>query len=1076
MKYIKLLLLSAGVIGLAAAEDYGYLQLYLPDGACRPGQRAVFGAASTLPLKYAYLQLQSGETYVLENKNNIWEKNIALPDNALEGYLPCFFNLVLPETYADIEQVCADIPQSSWRYQSGQKILTLQRQLYITRQTDINISAAPRDPVPGQKILITARTPFAPETALLTYAGQTRPMELTGIIFHAELLAAASAEIKITFQSQGKNIERSVLLTLPEINPAGNTADIDPTTRPEPPRPAEQTGPTPAINGLQVKGSKTIVFINRTADGETDFPEEQRREETLYIEASGRENSVNVAAHILATTQETVDKQEDIMVRLWTERWSAYMGDFTETVAHSYLGLNNKNLNGFHFAYFPGQTELHAIIGKERGADQEEYFYGNDTQGPYAVLYPPAVPGSEQILLDGRPLLRDKDYYFDHRGGKLIFRQNIIARHQLVRVLYQSELTPYKNQFTHARAVQQFGPARVRIDATQARDLAAEPVSGNAPPQERTQYTAQLLYAGGGATLNIEQALTQKNVLNGGQAVSRSSGEAAAASLEYDNQQNLRLALQKAQTTARYSAIGNPAPPGLTEEKYYFEFYPPDYTLRADVYRRDINSGEALALEKENYYKLFVKENFWPEMQLWTKDTQKELVSISSTLNTLRQYSSQNLELAKSLNQNFRLGLTGEQESLTNNLDELPYVSRKTYGTYIQTQGLSSADFIAGQKRSQQLLRDIEQRVSLNAAREEVYLKLNLYPDSKIRLGSSYQQILDNTAGHSELMELDYTLSPWEAWNSNGNYTLETLYEELASVNYRVQKQRGNFLMRYQPLPLLRATLRYAPNISLTAENIPYSFFTGQNAVIDIAPFPWSSLKYTYTGNQAQTKDTARLAENILKTETQNQENMYLLRLLPRETLDLEFKYRAKDKLDNFLDEQLTGNLVYSDGSGREREKGLNIYYRPWKQTQFTNGWSLSSEEMTYLHLPSLNARLEREQYNSGIQQQLNDYWTLYLGCDFFQTTDLLASANNITREYAPGIGLGCRHTEFRARYDYKKIESVQGEKSLRQQHNLTLEYYWSSYLQSSLTVEKIRSEIPAYETTDLLGKLSASF
>jgi hypothetical protein len=131
---------------------------------------------------------------------------------------------------------------------------------------------------------------------------------------------------------------------------------------------------------------------------------------------------------------------------------------------------------------------------------------------------------------------------------------------------------------------------------------------------------------------------------------------------------------------------------------------------------------------------------------------------------------------------------------------------------------------------------------------------------------------------------------------------------------------------------------------------------------------------------------------------------------------------------------------------------------------------------MRYLNLPSFNAEIEREGYNTNIQYHLGERWILSAGCDFLKTTDFLVSENNITYEYAPGAGISCRYTAFRAKYDYKKTESVQGDKTLRHQHNVSLEYYWSSYLQSSLTMEKVKSELPAYETMDLLGKISASF
>lgn len=1073
MKYTKLLLLFAGVIWLAFAEDLGYLNLSAPSEAIRPGQQVSFTLYTTLPLEYAYLELGSGESYLLEKSEDSWQKTFTLPANSLEGYLPYSWQLVLPENFKELEQIRRDIPQSNWQYKAERKILNIRRRLYVTRQNDIQISAEPANPVPGQKILVTVQTPFAPETAVLTYAGRTQKMILSNTIFSTEISAVNSGEIKIILQNQGQNIERSIFLTLSEPETNGLPVSISNFSANTS---AEQANTGTEIQGIQVKGNKTIVFVNRTAEGETDYPKEQHREETLYIETGGRENSVNIAARIFTTTQETADKKEDIMVRLWTDRWSAYMGDFTESIEHSVLGLANKNLNGFRFSYFPKDTELTAIIGQELGADQEEYFYGNDSQGPYSIVYPPAVPGSEQVFLDGRLLLRDRDYYFDHRGGRIIFRQNVIAKHQLIRVLYQSEITPYKNQFLHALAAQRFGNWLWRLNATNAKDINTEAVSANVPPLDRRQYTAQLMYTDSKVTINLEKAVSEKDTLENTRIVSRNRGEAEALSLEYDNKTFLHLAVQGKHSDEKYQAIGNPTVPGLQEENHFLEFYQPNYLLRADLYRKDQRIEELGETEKENYYKLFIKEDFWPELQYWHKNTKREILSISSTANAINQYTGNNLELAKSLNKNFRLGLSGSLEEIENNLAELPLENVETYGAYIQTQQLSNADFIIGKKYSQKKLQDLAQQTSLNVEREETYTRLNIYPNNKIRFGTAYQKILDKSTGDSELMELDYALSPWDIFNSNGNYSIETLIEEFASTNQHIQKQRGNFLLRYQPFHQLRTTLRYAPNVSLADGRIPYALTEGQNAIVDLAPFNWSALKYTYTANRSQSKDITRLADNILNSENQNQENMYLLRILPLEVLDLEFKYRDKNILDNFLDENITSNLIYSEGQGFVQEKGLNIYYRPWKHIQLINGYSITNEEMHYLNLPSFNAEIEQEIYNTNIQYQIGEYWTVFAGCDFLKTTDFLVSKNNITYEYAPGAGFSCRYTAFRLHYDYKKIESVLGEKNLKHQHNLSLEYYWSSYLQSSLTLEKIKSELPAYEIMDLLGKISASF
>ncbi|GBR76305.1 hypothetical protein NO2_0875 [Candidatus Termititenax persephonae] len=833
------------------------------------------------------------------------------------------------------------------------------------------------------------------------------------------------------------------------------------------------TAAAPPESGIQIHGNKSIIFINRTRHGAVNFPVEQRRVETLYLEADGQESSVNVEARIFTTSQESVDKKEDIKIKLSGDAWSAYMGDFTETVASSGLNLRQKNLNGLRFAYFPAEPGLVAIVGKEAGVNQEEYFYGNDSQGPYALQHPPVVPGSEEIFLDGLPLLRDKDYQFDHRGGKIIFRQKIIAQHQQIQVLYQSETTPYKNQFLHARGGHNWGAWLLRASATEAKDLHPQIVSGNAPPLVRRQYTMQALYAERGTTLNIEKAVSAKDSAVNAANVSPSRGEALAVGWEYANTENITIALTHKNSDADFAPIGNPTPPGLQENKIFGELQEPGYTLRADLQTKEQKISANSSSTKENYYKVYLPENFWPETQFWSKETRREIAAQSATLNVVQQYRGQNLELSKSL-YSWRAGLTGSQENIENQLDALPYTQAQTSGVYLQTDG-NGMDFSISQKGTERELRDARRLVSSNARRRETSVRLNLYPHGQIRLDSSYQHILDDLNGDSTLAEIDYALSPSRFWNSNGNYSSETLLETFASANYRTQKQRGNFLLRLQPGSRLRVALRYSPNISLAENSLPYSRAVLQNAALDYAPLNWLTVKYAYTGNQSKILDTADLSAQSLKSETDNQENLYVLRWLPLDNLDWEFLWRVKRQLDNFRDENTSGN-VYSEGLGRETENSLTLYYRPRPRLQLTNGYSVSRAKMDYQNLPSRNIQMTSEKYNTAAEYAFSDHWTLYAGCDFLQIRDQLAATHNLTYEYAPSIGLGCRYTEFRLRYDYKKIELVQGGHGRRRQHDLSLEYYWNTYWQTSLAVEKVHSEIPRYATTDILGKFSASF
>jgi hypothetical protein len=48
---------------------------------------------------------------------------------------------------------------------------------------------------------------------------------------------------------------------------------------------------------FKIKGNKTIVFINKSKEGDApNFVEEHRREESLNLDITGQESSVNIEA------------------------------------------------------------------------------------------------------------------------------------------------------------------------------------------------------------------------------------------------------------------------------------------------------------------------------------------------------------------------------------------------------------------------------------------------------------------------------------------------------------------------------------------------------------------------------------------------------------------------------------------------------------------------------------------------------------------------------------------------------------------------------------------------------------
>jgi hypothetical protein len=59
-----------------------------------------------------------------------------------------------------------------------------------------------------------------------------------------------------------------------------------------------------------------------------------------------------------------------------------------------------------------------------------------------------------------------------------------------------------------------------------------------------------------------------------------------------------------------------------------------------------------------------------------------------------------------------------------------------------------------------------------------------------------------------------------------------------------------------------------------------------------------------------------------LSSEDRSASDIYLLRYSPLEKLDLEYKYRTTQLIDNDLNKTNSQNIYYTDGKGDEHEQG----------------------------------------------------------------------------------------------------------------------------------------------------------
>lgn len=74
--------------------------------------------------------------------------------------------------------------------------------------------------------------------------------------------------------------------------------------------------------------------------------------------------------------------------------------------------------------------------GQAKTIHEREEFFGQNTAGPYALIFRPVVEGSETITVAAAPQIRDADYTMDYQSGTFVFLKRTISSAQLIVVEY----------------------------------------------------------------------------------------------------------------------------------------------------------------------------------------------------------------------------------------------------------------------------------------------------------------------------------------------------------------------------------------------------------------------------------------------------------------------------------------------------------------------------------------------------------------------------------------------------------------------------------------------------------------
>lgn len=119
------------------------------------------------------------------------------------------------------------------------------------------------------------------------------------------------------------------------------------------------------------------------------------------------------------------------------------LGDISAALGGNELVSFNKTLRGIHISTrlsrsFP--LKISGIYSETRATARTSVIYGNDSGGPYYLNASQILDGSERVRVDGREMVRGRDYEIDYYSGLLTFKEGIIIpRTSTILVSFESE-------------------------------------------------------------------------------------------------------------------------------------------------------------------------------------------------------------------------------------------------------------------------------------------------------------------------------------------------------------------------------------------------------------------------------------------------------------------------------------------------------------------------------------------------------------------------------------------------------------------------------------------------------------
>lgn len=853
---------------------------------------------------------------------------------------------------------------------------------------------------------------------------------------------------------------------------------------------------------IEVSGSKSSIFnYGFYGAGNAGFLNGFTRSDSMSLRLSGSLlGDIKVFGSFFQSDSELENKYS---LNFTGQSWKLDLGDVNTGTGGSKFSLYSRFLTGANFETDIGNFRLNAVAAVPKGKAVYERIFGNGTQGPFLIRSVPLVPGSERIMLAGEKLLINEDYTINYTSGQILFKKAVLENTDYMDITYEVK-NSFFERFVYG------GEVSVEADNLFL-DLKARAGAGYFAEQDavdgsRVIYEATGVSPTSDVVLNFNAGLSnevfrlegecafsenKKNILEGERFFGDAYGLKGALSI-FD----LKITGNYSKTNDKFASIGSAGLDGGTElHEYKADFKTGGIITAAAGYRFEKNimneirrrikkiNGE-FSLEKSgmpyvNYMYLLSEEN---NEDIYPNNIERKLFRHTGSVNHNFTF----LNIGSEYSWEKSDGIFGAEPG---------YISRRIK---VFASSHNTGAFNARAEAEYDAI-DREETIFEDAAAYNVLtlngnVNFSIAPILKLNAANVWKK--DDFRGDRYIVDTMLELIPFDFLKTTGSYSLQTLSQQVGSVQQTVYTESWSGNTEVNPHKTLRMTYRPSgkgAKILETGKDTHYSY--SHNITFDYAPVKTAAFTGDYLldryilNNSAEPslplqlrRDSKGVTLSLKFTPVMvvSAEIAYADRYLEEENYDFismtsEVIAGCKKDASVNLATSLAENFSVTAGySFNESIKGGSDNYKSITETPY----EISELNKTINHMNSAfvvySENTASHTFVCGISRQWFEWLKIFISTDYNQKIDRIFKQS--TKTFAPGCKIELMIEKFNMNLSYKAGFSSGASDIFQEAYIGNINYNLYKTINISVNGTHTKSINPDTNTTNITGNFSMNF